>query len=490
MKICFVASECVPFAKTGGLADVAGSLPIALSKYDVEIKIFLPLYSVINRDKYDIKEIDNIKNVPVKLGENEYEFGLCTCKLPRTDIDVYFVDCPNLFSREKIYTNDEDEDERFILFQNAVIISLQYLQWAPDVIHCNDWQSALIPAYIKTSYSWDNLFSKTACVQTIHNIVYQGLFEADTLLKANFTKKDFYVGGPFEMNKLFCFLKAGIFYSEKITTVSPTYAEEIKTPEFGTGLEGILQIRSENLTGILNGIDTNIWNPLTDKLIPYNYSAENLEGKKLNKLELLKSLNLKVDESIPLIGIVSRFAWQKGFELLQEIFEKLIAENFQFVILGEGEEKYVEFFEEIMLKYRSNVFVYNGYNNELAHKITAGSDMFLMPSKYEPCGLNQMYSLNYGTLPIVRKTGGLADTVRDFLEYEENANGFSFDEFDSLELFLAIMRAKKLFMNKSEWKRLMLKGMGEDFSWGKSCENYFQVYQEECRALNAKDAKL
>ena len=477
MKVCFVASECVPFAKTGGLADVAGSLPIALSKYDVEIKIFLPLYSVINRDKYDIKDMDSIKNVPVKLGENEYKFSLCTCKLPGTNIDVYFADCPELYSRKGLYTNDIDEDERFILFQNSVIISLQYLQWAPDVIHCNDWQSGLIPAYIKTSYSWDNLFSKTACVQTIHNIVYQGLFEADTLLKANFIKKDFYVGGPFELNKLFCFLKAGIFYSEAITTVSQTYAEEIKTPKFGNGLEGILQIRSDSVSGILNGIDTTVWNPMSDNLIPNNYSAENLDGKKLNKLELLKSTNLNIDASVPLIGIVSRFAWQKGFELLQEIFEKLIAENFQFVILGEGEEKYEEFFEKIMLKYRSNVYVYNGYNNELAHLITAGSDMFLMPSKYEPCGLNQMYSLNYGTIPIVRKTGGLADTVRDYDDYQENANGFSFDDFDSLELFLTLMRAKKLYRNKGEWNKLMLRGMGEDFSWDKSAEKYFQVYK-------------
>jgi len=477
MKICFVASECVPFVKTGGLADVAGSLPIALSKFDVEIKIFLPLYSIINRDKYNIREIENVKEVPVKLGENDYEFNLCNCKLPGTHIDVYFVDCPKLFSREKIYTNDKDEDVRFILFQNAVIISLQYLQWAPDVFHCNDWQSALIPAYIKTIYSWDKLFSNTVCVQTIHNIVYQGLFTEDTIAKANFTKKDFYVSGPFELNSLFCFLKAGIFYSDEITTVSPTYSDEIKTSEYGTGLEGILQIRSENLTGILNGIDTNIWNPKSDKLIPYNYSVEKLAGKKLNKLELLKSTNLNIDDSIPLVGIVSRFAWQKGFELLQEIFEKLIAENFQFIILGEGEEKYEEFFEKMMIKYRRNVFVNTGYNNELAHLITAGSDIFLMPSKYEPCGLNQMYSLNYGTLPIVRKTGGLADTVRDIDEYKEKANGFSFDEFDSSELYSTMMRAKKLFRNKNEWKRLMLRGIREDFSWEKSAEKYLQVYK-------------
>jgi starch synthase len=398
--------------------------------------------------------------------------------LPGSNIDVFFVDCPELFARDGIYTNDEDEDERFILFQNAVIISLQYMQWAPDVVHCNDWQCGLIPAYIRTSYSWDRLFSKTTCVQTIHNIAYQGLFNPDTYLKANINKEEFLAVRPFELNKLFCFLKAGIYYSDEITTVSPTYAKEIMTLEYGTGLEGILKLKSQNVTGILNGIDINVWSPERDTLIPYNYSSDDFSGKLKNKREVIKLSKIINDIDIPIIGMVTRFAWQKGLELLEEIFDKIIMEDVQFIILGEGEEKYEEYIEKISKKYKEKVFAYIGYNNELAHLITAGSDIFLMPSKYEPCGLNQMYSLNYGTIPVVRKTGGLADTVRDADEYDSNANGFTFKKFDSNELYFTIKRALKLFKNKQKWDELVITGMGEDFSWGKSAKEYLKVYKK------------
>jgi starch synthase len=477
MKICFVTSECYPFVKTGGLADVSGSLPAALSDLGEDIKIFLPLYSLIDRAKYNIRKTDNIINVPVNLGDIEYTFDLWYSKLPDTKIDVFFIDCPEFFKREKIYTNDKDEAERFILFQNAVIISLQYLQWSPDIIHCNDWQSGLIPAYIKTNYAWDRMFNSTACIQTIHNIVYQGRFAPEKNIKANFVSLDYNVNGAFNLEESFCFLKAGIHYSEIISTVSPTYAVEIKTPEYGAGLETILHERSDDVYGILNGIDVNVWNPGIDKFIHHNYTFDNLTNKINNKISLTKLAGLKYNEHIPLIGIVSRFAWQKGFDLLEEIFDDFASENFQLVVLGEGEDEYKLFFNKIHKKYRDKVFVDIGYNDNFSHHITAGSDIFLMPSKYEPCGLNQMYSLNYGTIPIVRKTGGLADTVRDIDEFEKNANGFCFEKIDSKELLKTLKRALKLFTDKKKWNGIMQTGMREDFSWNKSARKYLDIYK-------------
>jgi starch synthase len=478
MKICFVSSECDPFVKTGGLADVSGALPLAIDRLGCEVKLFLPFYDLIDTVKFNITLVKNIRDIEVKIGEKSVIFNLYTCKLQNTTVDVYFVDCPEYFHRKKVYTNDADEDERFILFQQAVLISLKYLNWSPDIIHCNDWQTGLIPAFLKKNYSQDKLLKNTVTVFSIHNIAYQGLFSKSSFLNTNFTEEDIKPMGPFELNNLFCFIKAGISYAEIISTVSPTYAKEIQTPEFGAGLEGVLAGRRDDLYGIINGIDTETWNPELDKLIPYNYSfSKNFENKLKNKRELLKKVGLKFGEKVPLFGIVSRFAWQKGFELLEPIIDNLLSKDIQIIVLGEGEKKYEEFFKNIVKKYPEKFVAFIEYNNELAHQITASSDIFLMPSRYEPCGLNQMYSLKYGTVPIVRRTGGLADTVRDVDEIGETGNGFTFKDFDSKQFFNAIERALIHFENKEKWRKIIKIGMNEDFSWNCSAKKYMEIYK-------------
>jgi len=483
MKVCFITSECVPFVKTGGLADVSGSLPVALSNLGCKVKIFLPLYDLIDINRHNLKIISEFKNNIVQVGEKKKTFNLFYGKLPDSNVEVYFIDCSEYYNRRKVYTDDEDEDERFIFFQNAVLITLPKLQWSPDIMHCNDWQASLIPVYLKTNFDRDSLFSETATLLSIHNIGYQGRFPKETLLKANLSYKNYYPDGPYELDDSFCFLKTGIMYSDIISTVSPTYAKEIQTSEFGAGLDNVLRDRKNDLYGILNGIDTKAWNPETDKIIPYNYTYENLDNKQKNKKELLKFCGLIYEEDTPVIGIVSRLAWQKGFELLVPIFDELMEQKLKIVILGDGEKKYEDFFRKVSLKYADKVFLYIGYNNELAHLITAGSDMFLMPSRYEPCGLNQMYSLNYGTVAIVRKTGGLADTVIDYDENKVSGNGFSFDAFEPTELLSAIKRALNLYEQKDKWNEIMKRGMQEDFSWAHSAREYLRVYEKAKKSV-------
>lgn len=477
LKICFATSECTPFAKTGGLADVSSSLPLALSNLDCEVKIFLPLYDCINVKECNINKLRNFEDITVKIGNKTSSYNVFQGKLPESDIDVYFINCPEYFHRKFIYTNDSDEDERFILFQNAVILTLLKFKWEADIIHCNDWQTALIPAYIKNTYK-ESLFKNSSTVLTIHNIAYQGRFPKSSVSKANFSQRDFYSGSPYEFYDTFCFLKAGILFSDIITTVSPSYSQEIQTPEFGTGLEDILKQRKNDIYGILNGIDNKIWNPLKDKIIQYNYSADNTEIKIFNKKSLLESVNLNFDEDIPALGIVSRLAWQKGFDLLYPVIDDIMKNDIKLVILGSGEPEYENFFGNVVSKYPSKAFAYFGFHNILAHKITAGCDIFLMPSRYEPCGLNQMYCLKYGTVPIVHKTGGLADTVRDYDEFGDKANGFSFGQFSSDSLHEKISQSLNLYSNKDIWRKVMINGMTEDFSWDKSAKKYVEIYKK------------
>ena len=474
MKICFVSSECVPYVKTGGLADVSGSLPSALSVLNTDLKIFVPMYDKIDRDKFNIKKIKELSGDSVGILENLYSYDVYYT-LHDGKIDTYFIDCPFYFSRGVVYTSDADENERYILFQHAVLKTLQKLQWSPDVIHCNDWQSSLIPSMLKLQYSWDKLFENTKTLLSIHNIGYQGIFPQDTVLKAGFGESLFVLGGPFEYNGNVNFLKAGIYYSDAVSTVSPTYASEIQTPEFGSGLDGVLRAKGERVFGILNGIDTVDWNPETDKLIPVNYSFSSLENKYHNKNELLSLSGLSNDSDTPLFGIVSRLAWQKGFELVVELVETRIYEDFKLVVLGAGEKKYEDYFLKLMKDYPDKIKVFLEYNNKVAHLITAGSDFFFMPSRYEPCGLNQMYSLNYGTLPIVRNVGGLADTVIDV--EKSDGNGFSFSDFTLESIESSFNSASKLYRNKSQLKDVIKRGMSADFSWNKSAGEYLALYK-------------
>ncbi|MBM4158705.1 MAG: glycogen synthase [Ignavibacteria bacterium] len=478
MKVCFITSECFPYVKTGGLADVSGSLPKALSELGTEVKIFLPLYDSADVNEFGIVPVKSLTGIPVRLGTKDVVFNVCKCKHPDTDIDVFFIDCPFYFKRGKIYSDDTDEDERFILFQYAVIMTLQLLKYKPDVIHCNDWQTALIPELLKTNFSWDGLFKKTKTLLTVHNIAYQGRFNKSSILKANLKTDKFFPFGPYEFKGDFNFLKCGIIASDAVNAVSPTYSKEIQTPLFGEGLEGILADKKDFVFGILNGIDDNIWNPKVDKFIFKNYTHRSLQNKIPNKIELLKRFNLKPDEKIPVFGIISRLAVQKGFDLMFPVIDKIMKENIYLIVLGSGEKIYEDFFSAAGKKYTRKSGIQIGYDNEMSHLITAGADFFLMPSKYEPCGLNQMYSLNYGTLPVVRKTGGLADTVIDCFSNPAKGNGISFDNFKSKEFLDAFKRALLIFENKEKMKKILRRGIIKDFSWKHSAGEYIELYSK------------
>jgi starch synthase len=480
MKIAFIATECVPYAKTGGLADVAGSLPIELSNLGCDVKVFIPKYTRIDESTYGLKYNWDIGEMPIRINGVIRSAHIHQSKLPDSKVDVYFVDCPYYFYRHIIYTNDSDEDERFILFSKAVIETLQRLQWAPDVIHCNDWQTGLLPLFLKDNYNWDRLFDNTGTLFTIHNIGYQGLFPKSVLLSAEIRSDLFYPGGPVEHNGAVSFMKAGISFADIINTVSNTYAHEILTPEYGAGMETVLHQRKDDLYGILNGADYDVWNPETDKHIPYHFTANDLTGKYLNKKYLLDHFGMTPDENVPLIGIVSRMVLQKGFDIFSDSLNQLMDLNAQWIILGSGEDRFENLFRWLSNQLPDKVGAYVGYNNELSHLVEAGADLFLMPSRYEPCGLNQIYSLKYGTVPIVRKTGGLADTVKDWDEQNhyglKDGNGFSFYDYSGFALFKSVERAVNTFKHKNIWKKIQTNGMKSDYSWTRSAEKYIELY--------------
>ena len=479
MKIAFVTSEAVPYAKTGGLGDVAGALPKALEQLGCEVKLFIPKYYLVEESKYDLHYNWEVGEIPIRIGTHTRSVHLYQTVLPGSGVEVNLIDCPHYFHRDQIYTDGFDEDERFILFSKAVIETLQRFKWAPDVIHCNDWPTGLLPLFLKDNYGWDKLFSQTATLFTIHNIGYQGRFSTEAIKKGAIRDKLFFPGSPIEYEGDVSFMKTAIMYSEVINTVSKTYAGEILTHEYGAGMENVLQQRKDDLYGIINGVDYSSWDPEKDKIIPYTYSLNNLEGKEKNKQYLLEKMKLKYSSTIPLIGIVSRMVAQKGFDLLEEASADLMKLDAQWIILGSGEEKYEEMFRDLQQKYPGKVSVYIGFNNEMSHLIEAGADMFLMPSHYEPCGLNQIYSLKYGTVPIVRKTGGLADTVinwDDSVE-EQNGNGFSFDNYDSWELFDAVKKAIGTYHQKNTWNKIVSNGMKESFSWEDSGRKYLNLFK-------------
>lgn len=480
MKSAFIASEVVPFSKTGGLGDVSGVLPIELSKFGMKVKVFTPKYSSIDEKKYGLTKLE-IKDFRVRVDSKLEGADVWVGFLPGSEVEIYFIDAPQFFNRGSLYTNDSDEDSRFIFFQKASIELIQKLNFKPDIIHCNDWQTSLIPLLIKDNYGWDKLFEHTKTVLTLHNIGYQGRFPESTMHKAEINSKYFYPAGPIEFEGAVNFLKCGIHFADILTTVSKKYAEELLTIEYAAGLHDSLFMRREDLHGILNGIDLKEWNPWFDNHIAKRYSAKNLSGKAVNKNALRKQLGLEERENIPVIGIASRMAYQKGFDILTYTIPHLQDLDIQWAILGSGEHKYEEFFNRFAAENKGKVGIYIGYNNELAHLIEAGSDMFLMPSHYEPCGLNQMYSLKYGTVPIVRKTGGLAETVHDWDEFSSHGyffgNGFSFADYNGYALSDAIRRAVKYYHQKDTWRKIQMNGMKMDFSWKSSAKKYFELFK-------------
>ncbi|MCW8811583.1 MAG: glycogen synthase, partial [Ignavibacteriaceae bacterium] len=367
MKIAFVSTEIVPFAKTGGLADVSGSLPRELVKLGCNIKLFMPKYFLIDENLHGLKYSWDIGEMPIRINGIIRSVHVHQSKLPDSDIDVYFIDCPHYFHRYRIYTDDFDEDERFILFSKAVIETLQRLQWIPDVVHCNDWQPGLIPLLLKDNYGWDKAFDKTGTLLSIHNIGYQGRFSKSVLNSTEIRSDLFYPDGPVEQDGGVSFMKAGISFSDIINTVSNTYAHEILTAEFGAGLEKVLKQREEDLFGILNGVDYDVWSPETDKHLPFNYSIDDLSGKLKNKKFLLEHFDISFNKDIPLIGIVSRMVLQKGFDIFADAINDLMNLEANWIILGSGEDKFEDLFRRLSNQLPGEVGSYIGYNNELSH---------------------------------------------------------------------------------------------------------------------------
>ncbi|HUX06236.1 MAG TPA: glycogen synthase GlgA [Acidobacteriota bacterium] len=481
-RVLLASAEIVPFAKEGGLADVAGALPKALAEVGVDIRAVMPLYGGIDRDKFGIKSLESIPPLEIPMGPDTETAAVYATKIPGSDVPVYMIANGRFFDRKGVYNDPEtgegysDNAFRFIFFQKAVIELLRHLNWTPEVIHCNDFHTGLIPYYVRSRRG--ELRELEATLFSIHNLAYQGVVPLEIMPVAEIPLEKFYPMSPFEFYGKVNMMKVGIVYATLINTVSPTYAREIQSDaEFGAGLEGVLRSRASDLSGIINGIDYSVWNPEIDSLIPHQFSAADLKGKELNKQELLKHYNLPQRKGrVPLIGIISRLADQKGFDILEESLDRLMEQDIQMVVLGTGVRKYHELFEAAAAKYPEKLGVSLAFDNALAHLIEAGSDMFLMPSRYEPCGLNQLYSLRYGTIPVVRATGGLADTIADYNPESGRGTGFSFKEYSGHALFGAVQRAVRLFADGKSWKALIGNAMTADFSWKSSAEKYLKLY--------------
>lgn len=477
MNIAFAASECVPFSKTGGLADVVGALPRALAKLGHRVSVYLPNYR--QTKLIHSKVIISSLTVPF---DDKYRF----CSVLDGGIDggvqFYFIDYPQFFDRDGLYGTSlgdyHDNGERFALFCRAVIEASKVIG-VPDLFHCHDWQSALIPVMLRTLYAEDPAFATVPTVFTVHNIGYQGLFPPD-ILPLLMLPWDLFTITKLEFYGKVNFLKGALTFSDFITTVSRKYAQEIQTAEYGFGVEGVLRSRSASIAGILNGVDYDEWNPSTDKFIAAHYSPEDLSGKAVCKQNLLREFGLVAESELPVLGIVSRFAAQKGFDLIAQIADRLMREELNVVVLGTGDRVFEELFRRLNKQYSTKFGVKIAYDNALAHKVEAGADMFLMPSRYEPCGLNQIYSLKYGTVPVVRATGGLEDTIDQW--DGKKGTGFKFARYDGEALLETIHTALSTFKNKASWQTLMRNGMSRDFSWSVSAKEYVKVY-ERARAL-------
>jgi starch synthase len=476
LKILFASSEVAPFAKTGGLADVSASLPSALADSGHQVIIVMPLYRTIKQGDFDLVPFENPLEVSFN-GEiiEEKIFFAQRVRNPT----VYFIQQDKFFDREALYGTPEgdypDNAERFIFFSRGILQAAKSINFQPDIIHCNDWQTGLVPVYLRSLYKTDPFLQNMRVIFTIHNLAYQGIFPKEYMRTSELPSEVFSMDGIEYYNKM-NFMKAGIVFADFITTVSEKYAHEIRTSEFGYGLEGVLENRQSNLFGVLNGVDYSQWSPESDPHIAANYHLMDLSGKQECKKDLMNIFQLSGSKDWPVIGMISRLADQKGFDILAEALNELLKRNLFLVILGKGDEKYERQFGKIAEEYKGRVGVKIAFDNALAHKIEAGSDMFLMPSRYEPCGLNQMYSLKYGTIPVVRATGGLDDTIREFDPKTGEGNGFKFEDYSSQALIAAVEKAISVFNTKDAWRRLMDNAMKEDFSWTKSANKYEEIY--------------
>ncbi len=471
MKVLFVASECVPFFKSGGLADVIGSLPEALKNLGIEVRVVLPKYQSLADDfktKLTLKA-----RVNVKLGwRNQY------CGVEEVEyqgIKYYFIDNEYYFKRKFLY-GYLDDAERYIYFSRAVLKALPYMDFRPDIIHVHDWQTAIIPLLLKVHYGHDFFYQGIKSILTIHNLQYQGIFANDILKDLLDLGREYFNIESIEFDNNVNLLKGGIVFSDIITTVSPTYALEIQAPFYGQKLDGLIRSRTDKLRGIINGIDYRQWDPVNDPYLIENYSTETLERKVANKTYLQKQLRLKEDSSRPMLAIISRLVAQKGLDLVEYVLDDIIKRDLQLVILGQGEDKYERMFREISLAYSWQISANICFDNELAHRIYAGADYLLMPSLFEPCGLSQLIALRYATIPIVRETGGLKDTVSSYNEYLNKGNGFTFSNYNAHDMLYTIDRALGYFNRQPHWSILKKTAISSDNSWIKSAKKYQKVY--------------
>ena len=475
-KILFVASECVPFIKTGGLADVVGSLPKCFDKKEYDVRVIIPKYMCMNQKWKD--KMTYLNHFYMDLCWRRQYVGIM--EMEYEGVKYYFIDNEYYFAGDKPYSDVRYDLEKFAFFSRAVLSALPVIDFRPDIIHCHDWQTGLIPVYLHDSFSYSDFYRGIKSIMTIHNLKFQGVWDIDTIKDIAGLSDYYFTSDKLKDYDNGNYLKGGIVYADMVTTVSDTYAQEIKTPFYGEGLDGLMRARSNCLRGIVNGIDYKEYDPATDSLIAKNFSVENFRKEKVkNKTALQKELGLEVNPKKMMIGLVSRLTDQKGLDLIACVMDELCQDAVQFVILGTGEERYENMFRHFDWKYGKDVSANIFYSEELSHKIYAACDAFLMPSLFEPCGLSQLMSLRYGTLPIVRETGGLKDTVQPYNEYENTGTGFSFSNYNAHEMMGTVRYAEHVFYDKKrDWNKMVERAMKADFSWKASAEKYQQLYND------------
>jgi starch synthase len=493
LKVLFLSAEVVPFAKTGGLADVAGSLPKAIRALGHDIRVAMPRYGRISPEKFGLTGV--LDKYPVPMDNYTEKASVLEGSLPVPEaqrrvggeVPVYLIDNAKYYDRDGIYMYPDDA-ERFIFFCRAALEMLPLLGWQPDVLHCHDWHTAIIPNWIKTIYADRPFYSQMATVYTIHNLAYQGIFGYRVLEIAGIDEYGF-IAHPdtADLNEVVDFMARGIFFADAINTVSERYAQEILTPEFGERLDPILRSRRDRLFGILNGIDTELMNPATDTYLAANFDLDHLDRRVENKRALQREAHLPERDDAPLIGCISRLIAQKGFDLIGQIIEPLTQNmDAQFVLLGTGDQHYHDLFSDLAARLPDRVAVFLTFNAPLAQCIYGGTDMFLMPSRFEPCGLGQMIAMRYGSVPVVRATGGLADTVHNYDPRTGEGNGFTFEAYNPWALYAALVRAAETYRHRDIWRRLMRHCMAADFSWRASARKYVDLYYRALAAIAVK----
>jgi len=494
LRIAMLGAEAVPFVKVGGLADVVGALPRELERLGAAPIIIIPAYRDIHHERHRIRPCAAVKGFGVPMGPHFVQAEIFETRLPGTSIDVYLIGSHEYFSRDGVYDNPAtgegfvDNMQRYIFFMKAAVALLHRLEKRVDILHCHDSQTGLVPGFLRTSLLHDPFFSECGSLFTIHNLAYQGIYPKHALQWAGIDTRFYHSASPFEFWGQVNFMKVGIECADLLSTVSETYAIEIQSgPEYGYGLEGALKARGRELFGIINGIDYEEWNPETDPHIPARFSQEDVAGKALCKSEVLRRFGLpETHAAFPLIGMVSRLADQKGFDLLDRAQADIAGLDFSLVVLGRGQRKYHDLLARLAARYPQKIAVKTDFDDPLAHTIYAGSDLFLVPSRFEPCGLNQLIALRYGTVPIVRSTGGLVDTVKDFDDRNGSGTGFRFSRYSERDLATAVRRAFEHYSDRERWRELMRRGMSENWSWAESARKYLRLYKRIYREKHRK----